>query len=180
MNCRNYSDADEYKSDLARIEYLASIISMSDGNNPHVGYGQYDDGKDYIDNMQKPFKYAYDNYMIDDPDVVDTADKDWFTLGNAEEERRDEDRETVFPKVINGETLFPKVINEVKKAGPYYVNSKVLTFTWNLKQTDATNDDEATVNFKNYFFEKMVPYLIQVIPSTTILKFEFDGEVNNS
>lgn len=174
VNCQNYSDAAEYKSDLARIEYLASIISMSDGNNPHVGYGQYDDGEDFKLNMQKPFKYAYDNYMIDDPDVIDVAGKDWFTLGNAEEERRDEDRETVFPKVINGETLFPKVINDVKEAGSYYVNSKVLTFTWNLKQTDATNDDKVTVNFKDYFFEKMVPYLIQVIPSTTILKFEFD------
>ena len=150
---------------------------MSDGNNPHVGYGRYDDGKDFIDNMQKPFKYACDNYLIDDPHVVDTADKNWFTLTPKTEERRDEDRETAFPKVINGETLFPKVINEVKKAGPYYVNSKVLTFTW--KQTDATNDDEATVNFKNYFFEKMVPYLIQVIPSTTILKFNFN-EGDNS
>ena len=90
----------------------------------------------------------------------------------------------MFPKVINGETLFPKVINEVKEneggeevEEPYYVNSKVLTFTWKLKQTDATNDDKVTVNFKNYFFEKMVPYLIQVIPSTTILKFNFnDGD----
>lgn len=169
VNCQNYSDVDEYKSDLARIEYLASIISMSDGNNPHVGYGQYDDGEDFKLNMQKPFKYAYDNYMIDDPDVTDVAGKDWFTLGNVEEERRDED----------GETVFPKVKNEVKKTDLYYVNSKVLTFTWKLKQTDATNDDKATVNFKDYFFEKMVPYLIQVIPSTTILKFNFN-EGNNS
>ena len=192
VNCQNYSDADEYKSDLARIEYLASIISMSDGNNPHVGYGQYDDGEDFKLNMQKPFKYAYDNYMIDDSDVIDVAGKDWFELKEVEEgeeefnpgEKRDEDRETVFPKVINGETLFPKVINEVKEneggeevEEPYYVNSKVLTFTWKLKQTDATNDDKVTVNFKNYFFEKMVPYLIQVIPSTTILKFNFnDGD----
>ena len=172
VNCQNYSDADEYKSDLARIEYLASIISMSDGNNPHVGYGQYDDGEDFKANMQKPFKYACDNYLIDDPDVIDVADKDWFKLAPNEEERRDEDRETVFPKVINGETLFPKVENEV--ADSYYVNSKVLTFTWKLKQTNDADNNEATVNFKDYFFEKMVPYLIQVIPSTTILKFEFD------
>lgn len=169
VNCQNYSDVNEYKSDLARIEYLASIISMSDGNNPHVGYGQYDDGEDFKLNMQKPFKYAYDNYMIDDPDVIDVAGKDWFTLGNVEEKRRDE----------GGETVFPKVKNEVKKVDSYYVNSKVLTFTWKLKQTDATNDDKVTVNFKDYFFEKMVPYLIQVIPSTTILKFDFD-EGNNS
>lgn len=59
--CRFYEGSGDI---YARAEYLDSIISSSIGNNPHVGYGKYDLGKEYFEYMQRPFKYYTDKYNL--------------------------------------------------------------------------------------------------------------------
>lgn len=46
--------------DNPRILYLESIIDNTIGNNPHVGYGEYDDGETYLDYFRQIFKGAID------------------------------------------------------------------------------------------------------------------------
>lgn len=64
---RKYTgDVDLYE----RAKYLDSIISSNIGNNPHVGYGRYDLGYEFVDYMTSPFKYYEDNYIL--PDEITT------------------------------------------------------------------------------------------------------------
>lgn len=59
----------EIGSGDTKVQYLNSIIERKDGNNPHVGYGYYDSGEEYIDRFRKLFKYEVEN---------DSADKQMF------------------------------------------------------------------------------------------------------
>ena len=47
-----------------KAKYLNDIIPYNLGNNPHVGFGYYDGGKEFYEYMRKPFKYAIDNYFF--------------------------------------------------------------------------------------------------------------------
>lgn len=50
-----------------RVVYLESIVESAKGNNPHVGYGMYDDGEEYLDRLRHIFKgtEAADNFTDD-------------------------------------------------------------------------------------------------------------------
>jgi hypothetical protein len=45
----------------ARLLYIESIIDEYKGNNPHAGYGKYDDGEEYLTYFRQLFKYAINN-----------------------------------------------------------------------------------------------------------------------
>ena len=49
------------KTEALKVVYLESIIDENKGNNPHVGYGTYDDGKTYLEYFRQLFKYEIDN-----------------------------------------------------------------------------------------------------------------------
>jgi hypothetical protein len=66
----------------ARAEYLDSIISSSIGNNPHVGYGKYDLGKEYFEYMQRPFKYYTDKYNLPQDVYKQISENYQFTLSD--------------------------------------------------------------------------------------------------
>ena len=54
-------------SDISTIIYLKSIVEDFSGNNPHVGYGFYDSGNEYIDRLSHLFKYEVDHDSPDNP-----------------------------------------------------------------------------------------------------------------
>lgn len=55
-------DLDKRSTEEAdRARYLYDIINTNLGNNPHIGYGRYDNGKDYFEKISKPFEYKLDN-----------------------------------------------------------------------------------------------------------------------
>lgn len=51
--------------DINVILYLDSIIDNNVGNNPHVGYGDYDGGQDFLNYYRKLFKYSIENDKFD-------------------------------------------------------------------------------------------------------------------
>ena len=54
-----------------RARYLYDIINTNLGNNPHIGYGRYDNGQDYLNKMSKPFEYKlYNIPNYEDPNNV--------------------------------------------------------------------------------------------------------------
>ena len=60
-----YSELVNPTTDVAkRIVYLESINDCFIGNNPHDGKGHYDDGKAYLDALDKIFKGTYDKDLF--------------------------------------------------------------------------------------------------------------------
>lgn len=144
------------------IQYMESIVATNIANNPHVGYGHYDSGNYYLENIKNPFKYAEDNFVV-------TFDE--YSLYKNEQELQNDLNKFKFTlSECNVKTFFinDKYVKEyldtdgkIKENIPdYYINSKVVRLTNNL----TTNK-----YFTEYFKEVILPYIMQVIPSTTIL-----------
>lgn len=129
-------------------KYLDGIISTTFGNNPHVGYGRYDDGSEFIEYMEQPFKYMIDN------DYFTEEDKD--IAENIKYELNDVPVVTTQPmdgsKIVNNATA-------QKEDTSWFINDKYIIFE-NLVDNNT---------YKEYFRENILPYIMQVIPSTTIL-----------
>lgn len=158
-----------------KMQYLDNIVSLNTGNNPHVGYGQYDDGSTYLEYMKLPFKYSIDNSQFDNFSLYQLAKKFEFDLNNTVNDKiqivnsrdDDDDDKTDYVKYEydnngglneNNSTVYDNV-EEI-----WYINTKVLTIT--NKVTDNYG------LYKNYFKTIIMPYIMQVIPSTTILKLK--------
>ena len=62
------------------IVYLETIIDDYRANNPHVGYGKYDDGNEYLEYFRHLFKYEIDNSTADKP-LFDESAYDCHTGG---------------------------------------------------------------------------------------------------
>ena len=148
MTGKTYEDLEgeekeRYMGYLEKANYLNNIVPNNIGNNPHVGYGKYDLGNEFIEYMRKPFKYSIDkNYFRED--MLSMAEKITFDV------RRGDDGDKI--KVIK---TLPD--NEVED---YYINSKVVYFK---------NNHRDKVFYKEYFKSVIIKYLMQVIPSTTII-----------
>ena len=56
-----------------KARYLYDIVNTNLGNNPHIGYGRYDNGQDYLNKMSKPFDYKL-NKITDGDDNNYIAD----------------------------------------------------------------------------------------------------------
>jgi hypothetical protein len=52
-------------NDGKRVVYLESLISNHKGNNPHVGYGKYDDGEAYIENFINIFGELFEQGVFE-------------------------------------------------------------------------------------------------------------------
>ena len=50
--------------DAKRVHYLEGIVESNTGNNPHCGFGQYDDGSAYKTAFKDLFKFARDNDLF--------------------------------------------------------------------------------------------------------------------
>lgn len=55
------------------VIYLETIIDDYRANNPHVGYGKYDDGNEYLEYFRHLFKYEIDNDSVDNPSFNSSA-----------------------------------------------------------------------------------------------------------
>ena len=154
-----------------KMQYLDNIVSLNTGNNPHVGYGQYDDGSTYLEYMKLPFKYSIDNSQFDNFSLYQLAKKFEFDLDNTVNDKiqivnsRDGDKtDYVKYEYNNGELVenYCKDYNNVETN--WYINTKVLTITNKVTDNNGL--------YKNYFKTIIMPYIMQVIPSTTILKLK--------
>lgn len=126
---------DEY---CKKAMYLNDLITTKFGNNPHCGFGHYDNGEEFKGYMSLPFKYLTESGLI----AEELAKDIHFDITEVDEVK----------------TLTESQYNEEY----YYLNSKVVRIKNNLDN----------IFYKKYFKETMLPYLLQVIPSTTILILE--------
>ena len=213
-----------YKYAFAKMSYLDSILSTNIANNPHVGYGNYDDGNTFIEYMKLPFKYLIDNkniqnsildtlaecYKFDDITDNKINEKDGINKIHIMNSRQPNDKGlTDFvkytvekDKLTEKHTLDDDGHNLEKR---WFINSKVLTITnniispesykvalpimdgeevkypqgrvldeeeWGKLSKDDRNKCVEHYLFDEYFKTIIMPYVMQVIPSTTILKLK--------
>jgi hypothetical protein len=202
-----------YKYAFKKMQYIDGIFSTNLGNNPHVGYGMYDDGSKYIEYMKLPFKYLVDNsnlltnkdslyelskkYSFDDingykvlEDFTDGEDEyksgeiisqeTYATLSVENQSKCERSVITDKIQIVNSrnkdsdfvrytttdDTISKKYIDTYSNAeNRWYINSKVLTIENLVKDNDKNL-------FGKYFRTIIMPYVMQVIPSTTILKLK--------
>lgn len=151
----NLEDDDSYAK---KAKYLDTIIPYNIGNNPHVGYGDYDMGNEFFEYMKKPFKCALDKEYFASP-YYEEADN--IDFGEELLDRKDAQYDIEDDKKI-------RIINNNDK---YYLNDKVIIFKNNI------DNDE----YKKYFKTVIINYLMQVIPSTAIFVLEnFEPKTDNS
>lgn len=151
IETQNYLSENEWSYYKEKAEYLDGIVNKTIGNNPHVGFGFYDDGNEYKNYLNEPFKY-----YIDEGELSITDEE-----GNIDTELNNE---------INNFNLTLKEGDKFNTVSIFnlngnfkcHLNSKVIYFKNNI------NNDL----YKKYFKEIILHYLMQVIPSTTILILE--------
>lgn len=151
----NLENDDSYAK---KAKYLDTIIPYNIGNNPHVGYGDYDMGNEFFEYMKKPFKYALDKYYFTSP---------YYEEANDTKLEFDVSKRIVAKYDIEDDEKI-QIINNNDK---YYLNDKVIIFKNNI------DNDE----YKKYFKTVIINYLMQVIPSTAIFVLEnFEPKTDNS
>lgn len=215
-----------YKYAFAKMSYLDSILSTNIANNPHVGYGKYDDGNTFLEYMKLPFKYLIDNKNIQDSNLDALAECykfDDITDNKIDEEDgvdkiqimnsrqpNDEGLTDFVEYKVDGDKLETKYKvddEEHNLEKVWFINTKVLTIEKSdklvspmsykvilpimdgeevkypqgrvLDDTEwgelSKEDQDKCVEhylFDEYFKTIIMPYVMQVIPSTTILKLK--------
>lgn len=210
-----------YEYAFAKMSYLDSIVSTNIANNPHVGYGNYDDGNTFIEYMKLPFKYLIDNkniqnsvldtlagyYKFDDITKPENKINDKIQIMNSRQPNGKGLTDFV-TYTVNGDKLVTEYGLKEDKYNlekRWFINSKVLTITNNIISPESykvvlpimdgekvkypqgrflvkeewgnLSEDDRNKCVKHYLFDEyfktiIMPYVMQVIPSTTILKLK--------
>lgn len=188
--------------DFVNVKFMDEIIFTNKGNNPHAGQRKYDAGEDYLSYIRLPFKYAVDNpttsfysnvsltlakqfafsvsgrkylskkafvhnfpyvyeQMENEPDFGEDYWTSLNTFSSIPSVVYPSSPEFIRILVNNTYSYFRKVKGD-DALRKYQINSKVLIMR-NLNNN---------VLYKRYFNQIILPYLLQVIPSTTIFVLE--------
>lgn len=182
------------------IENISSIIDVETGNNPHVGYGHYDDGKSFYEYLKKIFKYSIENdnftdeaYKCADGELIDGIEDCGFEVNDV--------NDNIKCWFHNPDTLLPSVTDyeEITVSGfsghyscsidgfkPYdfttestgltenstysVINNKTMVITFKVPGFDG---DSLKDEYKQFITDAVMPYVRQMIPSTTIFSVNF-------
>ena len=148
------------EDDIKTVEYNDKMALDNLGNNPHSGYGSYDLGSEYREYLETPFKYSVDSYGFSDPASRDSAAQFIFDVTVHEEVCGETDKK-IFNKTKR-DTGCTNVDTQTDTTPEYYLPSKILVIRNNINDT----------NYKGYLKNVVMKYVLQVIPSTTILILE--------
>lgn len=157
--------------DYLLADYYDKLQPDSLGNNPHVGNAEYDLGTEYYNYLSLPFYYSLTNGTITDADARSIAEMLHYSISTV-----------TYTLARNDEYTDDKVRNMVGVYGPrecvtfgcdtengnlYYIPSKILIIKNNISSTQ-----DISGLYKKYLNNVVLKYLLQVIPSTTILLLE--------
>lgn len=182
------SDVDDITTDMGfKIAYLESIQENNKGNNPHTGHGYYDDGRTYIEQMLKPFKPTIDKNAFIDDEHKNSAETIAFISGNtggtidnqkclyftgetigtliATSGSYTPDTSTIRGSLFNPETTGD---NYNEDASDSIINIKKLTIDFTCQRTEFKEE------FSEFIKNKVLFYLRQMIPATTIFEYSIN------
>lgn len=187
-------------NDGAKVLYLESLESIEIGNNTHNGYGQYDDGEEYLERFTNLFKHAFEeglyDYMAngddDDKNDYETLSKGYgFKLNCVTDNKKCAYFKDVHSNsnltAINGETitdwncrkinlLFNPENAKIKSNEPYDESqANGIINVKNLVITFGTGNNKF---LRDYITNVVLKYLEPMIPSTAILGYKFDNDTD--
>lgn len=87
-----YNGESALTEDGVKILHIESMSQRVDGNNPHVGYGKYDEGEGFLEYYTKLFKHELDNNKFST--VKEGADE--------EKEEKVEEEKQIYTKIWSG------------------------------------------------------------------------------
>lgn len=183
------TDKNKLSDDGVRVLYVESIIDENKGNNPHVGFGCYDDGEEYLDYFRKLFKYSIENnnfnenaYNCDDG----TLDKEIEKIGFNVESFEDNMKCWYFTDTHNPKYLLndynEEELREKKSLIPYQLEARDCEFE-GVKINDENycgydqilNNDNDVINVgKNFIDSTYTSKLVAVNPESSIGNIEKD------
>ena len=172
--------------DGMKVLYLESLKSDEKGNNPHCGYGDYDDGQEYLDRLTQPFKYALDNNWFSslNKDEKDTVKGLKFEI----DELKSDSKIEFFKDETDTRSLESKKITkdnvnggeEAEETDEYKTESDadmiVNVKTFELKFLEVGGDEQFKKDRKDYIMNVVMPFAEQMIPSTAIFKYQIGDE----
>ena len=162
--CDDYtlSEGIEYE-DYQEAKYYDEIVLDTLGNNPHTGNGKYDLGQQYYNYLEKPFKYALDNHTFTDMGIESAVQTLKFAVT---------DIAAQWPTATKIVTRINEDSTTVSTIAAQEVDSEELTYYLPSKVLIIKNKHKDSKLFIDYFFKVINKYLMQVIPSTTILVYQ--------
>ena len=205
------SEIEGLNGDGPKVVYLESLIADYKGNNPHVGYGQYDDGEEYLYHYQNLF-----NGMFKDG-KFDYLEQSNETIGGLNKTGKE-----IYERLSAGDYGFKLAEVEDNKKCNYYIDATSTesgltpsgtpdNIAWSypnglsdfkpegigansdgiLDESQANgliNIKKLVINFGvsgdtamiKYLQTVVFKYLEQMIPSTAILEYKFDGKGPNA
>ena len=175
-NCRSISDTGwkNVTSSEPEVAYLQSIVDENAGNNPHVGYGNYDGGEEYLEYLRTIFKYAIEKNKFTASDLQTARSIGGFTLNGPIEDNKK--CWSLFTTDDANETHFKTVRQcDGKYRETSYTMPSSSHDTVNVKRFVISNKSGNSL-FAEYFVNYILPYVEQVIPSTVLYELEgFDA-----
>ena len=164
VKVNEYNGTGPVTNDGKMVLYLESLVQMYNGNNPHIGKGEYDFGEDYLNKYINLFREAIKNGKCDNISDEKKAEIDNF--GFEIEGISNEKSKICVP--LNEEDD-----NDYENESLKVINLKNLTVRFNMRNVDSgINYDE----YKNYITEVVIPYLELMLPSTIIVEYLFGDE----
>lgn len=200
-----------------QVLYLESLIDSNVGNAPHIGYGNYDDGNEYLNFFKCIFWWALrNNGFINEAYDCDTGNikqeiydigfdlfqqvdnmKTWCFIDQYDNAKRTEKGSNLIK--IDDSGAVDDEFNIVGKNVDYTINYDSELEPYNYEKKTIDNDilsANSIINVKNFIIEfnemyqgkeakdfiynSVLPYVKQVIPSTTILEIKVKGETTNA
>lgn len=182
--------------DSVRILYLESLIANYKGNNPHVGFGRYDDGEEYINKFTLLFEDlikegAFDNLENENKPLYDKI----MGFGFKQENIIEDNKKCAYYKDYLSENLLTAIGEEDNISNwnsSQYVSYKLPDTVEDVEGVSDESQANAVMNVKtliikfnvggNEFLKKYIQdvvlkYLEQMIPSTAILEYRFDNDI---
>ena len=212
---REFKDGPTTRDGLM-VLYLETLSLDTKGNNPHCGFGKYDDGASYIEKLNRIFGTLIDNgefdNITDNPDYSSTVEElcsvgfdirdliedneKCYYFSDTESQIMDRGLPTTEPVNVNSNSVdihgnscelvqiimdgeLPDTLDSDKyekfvnpENGPKTEESAAFSVV-NVKNLKVTFYTGGNAHFEKYLQDVVFIYLKEMIPSTTILEFEF-------
>jgi hypothetical protein len=75
IHISEYENEDNPTCDGERLIYMETLLTDNVGNNPHLGYGHYDDGEEYVNKYRNLFEGAINEGLFDHLAYADEDDE---------------------------------------------------------------------------------------------------------
>ena len=165
--------------DATRVLYLESLKLTEKGNNPHCGYGAYDNGEEYLNRFEHIFGYAVDKNMFSslEKTEIDDIKKIGFDISDPEEDNIKieyfKDGSIDFNKLLckpENDKNKCESWDKVKEESDADEIMNVKKFS--LEFTSSNKDDAFKKARKDYIVNVIMPFVEQMIPSTAIFEYK--------